>query len=214
MHGVEQVTTRMHVNRREFAFAAAAVLAASATRREALAQDEIPTTGVRRPGPIVAVASASGVRRGVAPVAIRIEQAGVDAPIETGSIVDGVMQNPTGPWVVIWYDELAVPGEGGNAVMAGHVDYWDTGPAIFWHLRDLVPGDLIQVTTEDGEGLEYASEWSKLYKVATDLTPEVIREEIVGPTGQESLTLITCGGPFDPDTGEYLERMVIRARRR
>ena len=137
MHGVEQVTTRMHVNRREFAFAAAAVLAASATRREALAQDEIPTTGVRRPGPIVAVASGSGVRRGVTPVAIQIAKAGVDAPIETGAIIDGMMQDPTGPWVVAWYDDLAALGEGGNAVMAGHVDYWDTGPAVFYNLVEL-----------------------------------------------------------------------------
>lgn len=151
--------------------------------------------------------------RGVAPAAIRIEKAGVDAPIETGRIVDGVMRNPTGPWVVAWYDELAALGEGGNAVMAGHIDYWDTGPAIFWNLRDLVPGEAIRVTAEGGTVFEYEVEWSKLYKVATELTPEVIQEDVVGPTGQESLTLITCGGPFDEETGEYLERMVVRAVR-
>ena len=91
--------TQMHVNRRDFAFAAAAVLAAIPAQRGALAQDEIPTTGARRPGPIVAVASGSGVRRGVTPVAIHIAKAGVDAPIETGAIIDGMMQDPTGPRV-------------------------------------------------------------------------------------------------------------------
>ncbi len=130
--------TQMHVNRRDFAFAAAAVLAAIPAQRGALAQDEIPTTGARRPGPIVAVASGSGVRRGVTPVAIQIAKAGVDAPIETGAIIDGMMQDPTGPWVVAWYDDLAALGEGGNAVMAGHVDYWDTGPAVFYNLVELV----------------------------------------------------------------------------
>jgi sortase (surface protein transpeptidase) len=47
--------------------------------------------------------------------------------------------------------------------------------------------------------------------VATQLTPEVIQNDIVGDTGQESLTLITCGGPFDPATGQYLQRFVVRA---
>jgi len=211
MQGVEWVTTRMHVNRRELAFAAAAILAAITTRRGALAQDEIPTTGVRRPGPIVAVASASGVRRGVAPVAIQIDKAGVDAPIETGGIVDGIMHDPTGPWVVTWYDDLAALGEGGNAVMAGHVDYWDTGPAVFYNLEDLAPGDEITVTVAGGTVYTYAVEWGRMYELAELISAAI--QEIVGDTGQESLTLITCGGEFDPATGEYLERMVVRAVR-
>jgi hypothetical protein len=47
--------------------------------------------------------------------------------------------------------------------------------------------------------------------VATELTPEVIQTEIVGDTGQESLTLITCGGDFDASTGQYVNRWVLRA---
>ena len=43
------------------------------------------------------------------------------------------------------------------------------------------------------------------------LTPEVIQNDIVGDTGEETLTLITCGGTFDPATGEYNERWVVRA---
>ncbi len=205
------MTTRMHVNRRDFAFAAAAVLVAIATRRGALAQDEIPTTGARRAGPIVAVASGSGVRRGVTPVAIQIAKAGVDAPIETGAIIDGMMQDPTGPWVVAWYDDLAALDEGGNAVMAGHVDYWDTGPAVFYTLGDLASGDEIAVAGAGGTVYTYAVEWSRMYELAELISAAI--QEIVGDTGQESLALITCGGVFDPATGEYLERMVVRAVR-
>ena len=203
--------TQMHVNRRDFAFAAAAVLAAIPAQRGALAQDEIPTTGARRPGPIVAVASGSGVRRDVTPVAIQIAKAGVDAPIETGAIIDGMMQDPTGPWVVAWYDDLAALDEGGNAVMAGHVDYWDTGPAVFYNLVELAPGDEIAVTGAGGAVYTYAVEWSRMYELAELISAAI--QEIVGDTGQESLTLITCGGVFDPATGEYLERMVVRAVR-
>jgi hypothetical protein len=53
-------------------------------------------------------------------------------------------------------------------------------------------------------------EWTQAY-AAAELTPDVIQSDIVGDTGEETLTLITCGGDFDPVTGEYLQRWVVRA---
>ena len=38
-------------------------------------------------------------------------------------------------------------------------------------------------------------------------------QEIIGPTTQEDLTLITCGGPFDYQNGVYLQRTVVRSHR-
>jgi sortase (surface protein transpeptidase) len=177
---------------------------------------EVPTTGAARPGPIALDATPEAEEEeveGVAPVGIQIEKIGVDAPIERVKIIDGVMQNPTGPWVVSWYDELPALGEGNNVVMAGHVDYYTVGPAVFYGFKDpgLVEGDRIRVTGEDGTVFEYAVQTSRLYNVATDLTPEVIEEEIVGETDEETLTLITCGGEFNYETGEYVSRMVVRA---
>ena len=49
------------------------------------------------------------------------------------------------------------------------------------------------------------------YNVFTDLTPEVIQNDIVADTGYETLTLITCGGDFDPSTASYNQRWVLRA---
>jgi len=175
---------------------------------------EIPTTGISRPGPIGSLPLAPGAaeRAGIAPVAIQIDKAAVDAPIERVDIINGVMQNPTGPWVVSWYQELPGLGSGSNVVMAGHVDYWDVGPAVFWNLKDLRDGDVIGVMGEDQSVFTYRILSMKNY-VTADLTPEIIRQEIVGPTKTETLTLITCGGPFDYQRGEYLERMVVRAAR-
>jgi len=175
---------------------------------------EIPTTGGVRPGPVGVPPRAVGRRVGVEPVALRSEQASVDAPIEPLQIINGVMQNPSGPFVVGWYEQTAKPGEPGNAVMAGHVDYWNVGPAIFWELppprQALGAGDPIVVIGEDGSELTYTVEWQRLYELA-ELTVETINGEIVGPTTEPSLTLITCGGAFDPVSGQYLSRYVVRA---
>ncbi len=179
---------------------------------------EVPTTGGRRPGPVIlgvskVEASAPARAAGFTPVGLQVDSIGLDAPIEQGSIVDGVMLDPSGPWVVTWYSQLGKVGQGGNVVMAGHVDYWDTGPAIFWSVPNLQPGDVLRVVGEGGETIEYAIEWTQLFNVATDLTPEVIQNQVVGDTGQESLTLITCGGEFDAAAGEYLQRWVLRANK-
>ena len=197
--------------------AVAAVVLAAARMGRAGAEEhgemaEVPSTGGRRPGPMLPVPSRPGGvrRRGVVPIQMVIEQAAVDAPVEQVDIVDGVMLNPSGPWVVSWYDDLGALGEGGNVVMAGHVDYWDVGPAVFWNLTQLAPGDPIRVVAEDGQEFRYALEWTKNYVVA-DMT-QADFDEMLGDAGQEALTLITCAiGTFDEATQEYRERTVLRA---
>jgi len=170
---------------------------------------EAPITGGLRPGPIGLNPAPTIQLEGVLPLGIAIPNAAVDAPVETVQIVDGVMQNPTGPWVVSWYEQTAKPGQGGNAVMAGHVDYWDVGPAVLYNLKNVVAGDEIFVVADDGTTVTYEVDWMQTYEMAT-ITPEQI-QEIVGPTDGEALTLITCGGEFNAAAGEYLSRTVVRA---
>lgn len=168
---------------------------------------ETPTTGGLRPGPLgaqpVALQSI-----GARPVSMHIAKATVDAQVETIEIVNGVMQNPTGPWVVSWYKQTARLGEIGNVVIAGHVDYWDVGPSVFYNLKDLGAGDAIELAGDDGQVYAYAVDWDKLFDV---LNAPI--EEIVGTTPNESLTIITCGGEFDYATGHYLQRRVVRSHR-
>jgi len=190
---------------------------------------EVPTFGASRPGPVrpstptaspeddapgVGAAAEDEedeeVPAGVAPARLVIENAAVDAEIERGKIEDGVMLDPSTPYIVTWYDELGYVGQGTNVVMSGHLDYFDVPIGVFYYVPQLVAGDLVQVTDEDGAVWEYEVEWNELYQVA-DLTPEIIQEEIVNHTENEALTLITCGGTFDPAINEYIERRVIRA---
>jgi hypothetical protein len=183
---------------------------------EALA--EVPSSGASRRGPVILASSLvpapePAVVEGITPVELQVDSVGIYAPIEVGAIADGVMLDPSGPWVVAWYDVLGKIGEGGNIVMAGHVDYYTVGPAVFWQVPNLPPGEVIRLVGEDGNSYEYVVEWTKMYDVATELTPEVIQSEIVGDTGEETLTLITCGGEFNPATSQYLQRWVVRATR-
>ena len=170
-------------------------------------QGEIPTTGGQRPGPIGAEPTVSQAQ-GVVPVSIAIEKINLNAQIETVQIVDGVMQDPTGPWVVSWYKETGKLGEIDNVVMAGHLDYWDVGPAVFYNIAQLEQDDQIDVTGDDGLTYSYAVDWVENY----DANNAPI-QDIIGPTDSEDLTLITCGGPFDYQNGVYLQRTVVRSHR-
>ena len=163
---------------------------------------------VATPAVTPAAGHAATPAAGIAPVAIRIERAGVDARVEPLAVTDGVLALPDGPWVVGWYKDLAALGVGGNVIMTGHVDYWTSGPAVFWSLGQLTVGDRIVVAGADGNDYAYEVTWLRTYP--TDATPDQV-QEIVGPTGAESLTLITEGGEFDVDAGEYPERTVVRA---
>jgi hypothetical protein len=210
------MTDRTRINRRDvtrLGFGALALGVAglaparllAAPKIESTERGEMPTTGGQRPGPIGFNPQAATVP-GYQPVAITIEKAAVDAVIEVREIVDGLMQDPTGPWVVSWYKEtgrLGVPEQ--NAVMAAHVDYWDVGPAVFFNIRNLVKDDVVDVTGEDGSTYRYVVEWIELY----DANNAPI-QDIVGPTDETALTLITCGGQFDYQSGEYLSRTVVR----
>lgn len=172
---------------------------------------EVPSTGASRPGPMGLDPGPVRHNRGVRPVAIEVDAAGINAEIEYINIVDGVMQNPTGPWVVSWYQETAELGQTGNIVFAGHVDYWDVGPAVFFNIRNLKENDKILVTGEDQKLYTYLVQWQQTVETAGLSTDEI--NELVGPTDDESITLITCGGEFDYSTGEYLSRTVVRGLR-
>lgn len=174
---------------------------------------EVPSFGARRPGPIDMLAGGTK-RRGkpLTPIQYLIPEIGVDAVVEVGNITDdGVMLDPSGSWVIAWYEVLGAPGLNDNVVMAGHLDYWDVGPAVLYNLPSLQPGAGMSLVMEDGQQFDYALDYIRLYDVATELTPEVIQTEVVGPTDREAITMITCGGEFDYNAGHYLQRYVARA---
>jgi LPXTG-site transpeptidase (sortase) family protein len=138
----------------------------------------------------------------------------VDAPLEPKTVQDdGVMPMPSGPEVVAAYDfSVYQPGEehrvgfGGNAVFSGHVDYIHYGPAVFWDLSELKPGDEVQVLLDDGTEYRYAVVWNEKWPME-----EVPWDKVFGVNGHDAVTLITCGGSWDGH--EYSDRRAVRAER-
>ncbi len=147
-----------------------------------------------------------------APIArISIPKFEVDAPIVVRGVdAGGVMETPDGPTDVAWYDFSARPGFGSNSVFSGHVDYINYGPAVFWNLKDLEEGDVVEVTLTDGTVYQYAIAGRQ--QVSASITGEELGK-IIGTTEQEIITLITCGGSFDASVGQYDQRVVVRAER-
>lgn len=145
---------------------------------------------------------------GAQPLRIDIPSIGAHARIvPLGEEEDGTMQAPEDPDTVGWYALGVGIGAPGNALLDGHVD-WGGRLRVFGLLRQLEPGDAIQLTDSDGNLLSYSVVWKKLY--AADSAP---LDEIFEPTPDEQITLITCGGAFDPAARMYVSRWVVRAVR-
>ena len=152
----------------------------------------------------------------VAPVRLSIPRLYVNAPVITlGVTEDRAPDVPDTGEEIAWYDFSAPPGRGNNAVLSGHVD-WQTReglpiPGVFYRLREVVIGDVIEIDLEDGSQLQYRVTGN----VAAEFDdPNVVKA--MGETSKDVLTLVTCGGTWFNDSraangGNYSHRVVVRA---
>lgn len=146
-------------------------------------------------------------------MSMQIPAIGVNATVSSRTVgTNGRMGDPIGAWMVLWYDfSTFAPGYGGypgepgaNAVFAGHVDYINVGPAVFWSIRSLQPGDQVTVNTPNGP-ITYAIQWSAWAGPHDDFTGYVAQ------TGEDVITLVTCIGTFS--AGHYSDRLIVRGVR-
>jgi LPXTG-site transpeptidase (sortase) family protein len=139
--------------------------------------------------------------------AITIPAMKISAPlIPLGVRPDGYMDLPFSPHQVAWYDFTSKPGMGGNAVFSAHVDYINFGPAVFWNLSKLRPGDDVSIKLKDGTVLRYSVTVS--YQIPVE---QLDVHGLIAPTEAETLTLITCGGAYA--NNNYSHRVIVRAVR-
>jgi hypothetical protein len=145
---------------------------------------------------------------GIDPERIVIPAIGVDADvIDLGLQDDGTMEVPSDFAQTGWFDRGPKPGRVGPAVIAGHVDD-RSGPAVFFRLRELEPGDLIEIHGEDGELVVFEVRASEQH--AKDDFPT---EKVYSGTPGPELRLITCGGAFDAEARSYRDNFIVYAER-
>jgi sortase (surface protein transpeptidase) len=136
---------------------------------------------------------------------IGIDQTPVEGKVDPAT---NTMIAPHGPSDIAYYTYSAHPGKG-NAVFSGHVDYVNVGPAVFWNLRNLKPGDPIVVRLQDGLELRYAVESNETHSAAAGPWEELFAPD----AAPDVITLYTCDGDFDAGSRNYSERRAVRAVR-
>jgi LPXTG-site transpeptidase (sortase) family protein len=139
------------------------------------------------------------------PVRLRIPKLKVDARIvPVGVNYAGEMDSPKDAWTVAWYAPGYKPTEEGNAVLAGHTDYINVGPAVFYSLKTMAKGDRVFIVAADSK--EYEFEVTEIEQCKAAQCPA---ERIFGPNPNRGLNLITCVGNFNRATLEYDQRIIV-----
>ncbi len=140
------------------------------------------------------------------PARLMIPELGVDdAVIPVGLEDDGAMEVPPAE-LAGWYRYGVTPGsDHGSAVIAAHVDYEDR-PGVFLELARLEVD--AEVTVVDEAGMPHRYRVVERWQVSKDLLPI---DELFRHDGDHVLTLITCGGAFDPSARSYDDNIVVRA---
>jgi hypothetical protein len=170
------------------------------------------------PQPLLAAAGATGPTAGNArgpslrrslPVSVDIPAIGVDSKLlHLGVNSNGTVRVPslyTRPNQAAWFKYSAAPGQIGTSVIEGHLDGYH-GPAVFFRLGALRPGDRINVTLADGITAIFRVTGVRQYPKS-----RFPARAVYGTTGYAALHLITCGGAFDHATGHYLSSTVVFA---
>jgi LPXTG-site transpeptidase (sortase) family protein len=128
----------------------------------------------------------------------------VDSPLEPLHLdAHGALSTPSFPHAG-WYADGPAPGDVGPAVLAGHVDS-KSGPAVFYRLGDLRPGDIVRVQ-RSGRWLTFKVVDVRRYP--KDAFPTA---DVYGPTPDPQLRLITCSGEFDDARHSYRDNTVVYA---
>ena len=136
--------------------------------------------------PIAPPPDPRGDEDGVQLGGISIPKLGLDAPLFSGIRLT-TLDNGPGHW-----PGTAMPGEVGNVVVAAHRT---SHGAAFRHIDQLVPGDVVNFTTEAGL-IEYTVTGTQIVQ------PDALW--IVDPTDTPTATLFACHPP-----GSTRQRIVV-----
>ncbi len=139
------------------------------------------------------------------PMLLTIPALGVQTKVEyVGVDKDNNMDIPKDPFNVAWFKPGTVPGNPGNAVMDGHLDWYGVKQAVFFNLDKLKPGDRAYVRDDKGRDRAFV-----VTANTTCLFNKCPLADIYGPTASNHLNLITCAGVFNKSTQNYDKRNIV-----
>ena len=141
------------------------------------------------------------------PTHITIPKIGLDTSIVPTDLNNaGTIAVPDDYRVTGWYNQSPTPGELGPSVIVGHVDYIHS-IAVFWRLRELAPGDGIQVQRQDGSTANFT-----VIEVTSYPQDQFPTDAVYGNINYAGLRLVTCSGIFSHVTHHYNQNLVVYAR--
>lgn len=124
-------------------------------------------------------------------------------PVSVGQ--DGALGIPSDGSEVGWWAQGPAPGAPlGTAVIAGHVAT-QNGPGALFRLRTVRIGAHFTVS-EKSRKVTFRVAAIRRYSKAALPWKQIFDQHIHG-----RLVVITCGGLFDPQTGHYLDNVVVYA---
>jgi sortase (surface protein transpeptidase) len=166
----------------------------------------LATAAAHRPPGVAGFHSVRTYDQPALPVRLLIPKIAVSTPlVRLGRLPDGSLEVPKEWDRAGWYDEGPRPGQPGPAVILGHVDS-TSGPAVFYRLIKLRPGDIIRVSLANRRVLAF-----RVQRIARYPKDKFPTEAVYFPTLERELRLITCGGSFDQAVRHYRDNVVVYA---
>lgn len=125
-----------------------------------------------------------------------------------------VLQQDNQPVAVWQVAEYAVgqhrgsanPGEGDNIVLAGHVGGYGK---VFKDLFYVKPGDQITIYSAGQQYLYTVRDRLLVTEEGVSAEQHAANAQLIAPTGQELVTLVTCWPPKGPD--KFTQRVIVQA---
>lgn len=141
------------------------------------------------------------------PVRLRIDAINVDTKINpVGLTSSGAMDIAEDQDTVAWYQFGAIPGQEGNAVIAGHYGWKNNHGSIFNDLHLLKVDDIISVYDINGAANAFIVRRTQLYDPSADAS-----EVFTAMDNKSHLNLITCEGTWISSKNSYSNRFVVFA---
>jgi hypothetical protein len=136
---------------------------------------------------------------------------------------DGTLFVPDDPTEVAWARDDVAPGSPrGTAILVSHINYVINGQTVAGAFADLAEygqkavGRHFRVHLADGRTLVYQILFAREYHKEQLAAQPQLRRLLYDQTqafgrGTGRLLLVSCGGPFDPNSGEYEDNVFLYA---